>query len=172
MLGRTVLAIPGPTVTTQEVAGITRDATRESIELLFEGALIKHTSEHLGEGTYVQGTSIYAGTEYELAILWYDDGSIMQVRMLGDYWRTADGIGLGSTLTDLEAVLGTFEIAGFAWDNEGYANLWDTPYEGFFMRLLPPHGEIPPQFMGDSFFQSSQMRNLNPVVVDFRVEFY
>lgn len=164
--------VPESTVTTEGVAGITRDVTRDSIEILFEKGDIRHTTEHLGEGYYARGTVVYPGTGHELAILWNEDGSLMQIRIRGEHWSTSEGIRLGSTLADLEAVLGEFEIAGFAWDNEGYANLWDTPYEGFFIRLLPEDGEIPPGLMGDIFFSSSEMRDLNPVVADFRVTFY
>jgi len=172
LTAKTILVIPPPLVTPQGVAGITRETTRESLGELFFGETIEQTRENLGEGMFIEGTVVAPGTDRELAVLWNDGGTPLEVRMPGHYWRTAEGIGMGSTLVELEAAIGEFEILGYAWDNEGYALLWETPYDGLFIRLLPLDGESPAEFMGDSAFPSSLLRDLNPVVADFRVSFF
>ena len=171
LTAKTILVIPPSLATPQGVAGITREITPDSLEMLFFGETIEYTRENLGEGMFVEGTVVSPGTDRELAVIWYDDGTPLEVRMRGAYWRTAEGIGMGSTLTELEEAIGEFEILGYAWDNEGYALLWETPYNGLFIRLLPRDGESPSEFIGDSAFPSSLLRDLNPVVVDFRVRF-
>ncbi len=172
LIARTILVIPPALATPQGVAGITRDVTPDSLEMMFFGETIEHTTENLGEGQFLNVTVVSAGTDRELAVFWTDEGTPLEVRMRGAYWRTAEGIGMGSTLVELEAAIGEFEILGYAWDNEGYALLWETPYEGLFIRLLPLDGESPAEFMGDSAFPSSLLRDLNPVVADFRVSFF
>lgn len=171
LTGLTILNVPSPMVTPEGVAGIARGTTRQELALVFDGARMEETTENLGEGQYLSVTVIYPGTDYELAVFWNEEGTPMEVRMRGGYWRTPEGIGLGSTLTELEEAVGGFELLGYAWDNEGYALLWDTPYEGLFIRLLPEGGESPAEFMGDIAFPSSLLRGLNPVVTDFRVRF-
>lgn len=168
---KTMLVVPPSLATPQGVAGITRETTPDSLEILFFGETIESTRENLGEGVFVEGTVVSPGTDRELAVIWNDDGTPLEVRMRGAYWRTAEGIGMGSSLVELEAAIGEFEMLGYAWDNEGYALLWETPYNGFFIRLLPRDGESPSEFMGDSAFPSSLLRDLNPVVADFRVRF-
>ena len=171
LTAKTILVIPTPTVTPQGVAGITQETTRESLGELFYGETIEQTRENLGEGMFLEGTVVSPGTDRELAVIWNEDGTPLEVRMRGAYWRTAEGIGIGSSLVELEAAIGEFEILGYAWDNEGYALLWETPYNGLFIRLLPRDGESPSEFVGDSAFPSSLLRDLNPVVADFRVRF-
>lgn len=171
LTAKTVLVIPPPLATPQGVAGITREITPDALEILFVGETIEHTRENLGEGMFVEGTVVSPGTDRELAVIWNEDGTPLEVRMRGAYWRTAEGIGMGSSLVEMEAAIGEFEVLGYAWDNEGYALLWETPYNGFFIRLLPRDGESPSGFMGDSAFPSSLLRDLNPVVSDFRVRF-
>lgn len=172
LTAKTILVIPPSLVTPQGVAGITREITPDSLEMLFFGETIEQTRENLGEGMFVEGTVVSPGTDRELVVIWNDCGTPLEVRMPGAHWRTAEGIGMGSTLVEMEAAIGEFEILGYAWDNEGYALLWETPYNGLFIRLLPRDGESPAEFMGDSAFPSSLLRDLNPVVADFRVSFF
>lgn len=156
------------TVSPEGVTVITAESTMEELVEMFGEENLETTREHLGEGFYSEGTLIFGGTDKELAVVW-DEGSISEVRITGTN-ATPEGIALGSTLAELEEVIGPFEMAGFAWDCEGYADLEGTLYEGLYIRLTP-EGETPERFMGDRMFTSEELRELNPVVTDLRILF-
>lgn len=168
MMARSVAVIPSCIITPEGIAGITRDTVREDLAVFGEENL-EDTREHLGEGYYGEGTLIAGGTENELAVIW-EEGRISQIRIQGSGPRTAEGIGLGSRLTDLEAVIGEFLMAGFAWDAEGWVDLQGTVYEGLYIRLVPDT-PVPERFMGDGLFPSSELREYDPVITDMRVLF-
>ena len=155
-------------VSPEGITVITAESTMEDLVEFFGEENLETTREHLGEGFYTEGTLIFGGTENELAVVW-DDGIISEIRINGTD-ATPEGITLGSSLADLEEVIGPFEMAGFAWDCEGYVNLEGTIYEGLYIRLTPV-GETPECFMGDRLFSSEEMRELNPVVTDLRIVF-
>jgi len=60
---------------------------------------------------------------------------------LGPAWRTPEGIGVGSTLEDLEKAIGPFNVLGFGWDYGGTVMLEGTRAEVangiLFYRLAP-----------------------------------
>src|SRR5687768_337222 len=60
---------------------------------------------------------------------------------LGPAWRTPEGIGVGSTLEDLEKAIGPFNVLGFGWDYGGTVMLEGTQAEAangmLFYRLAP-----------------------------------
>lgn len=160
--------IPSCIITPEGIAGITRNTVREDLAVLGEEN-IEDTREHLGEGYYSDGTLIGGGTENEMVVIW-EEGIISQIRIQGSGPRTAEGIGLGSRLTELEAVIGEFQMAGFAWDAEGWVDLQGTVYEGLYIRMVPDT-PLPERFMGDGLFSSSELREYNPAITDMRVLF-
>lgn len=169
LIAKSICNAPDLAVTPEGVAGITAESSQDNLAELFGSGNIETTREHLGEGYYSEGAVVYGGTENELAVVW-EDGFISQIRIQGPGLKTPEGIGLGSSLTDLEEVIGEFEMAGFAWDAEGYVNLEGTIYEGLYMRLTPEVG-VPERFLGDSMFSSGELREYNPVLTDLRVMF-
>lgn len=169
LIASSIVVLPDMTVTPEGIAGITAETTLEELENIFDPENLETTMEHLGEGFYSEATLIYPGTGNELAVVW-EENSISQIRIQGSLLKTAEGIGLGSTLADLEGVIGEFEMAGFAWDYEGYADLEGTQYEGLYIRLTPEVG-VPVRFIGDEMFSSEDLREYNPVIVDLRIVF-
>lgn len=163
-----MLALAAVTISPEGVTAVTAESTVDDLAVLFGEENLEETREHLGEGFYSEGTLIFGGTDNELSVVW-DEGRITEVRVTGTS-STPEGISLGSTLIELEEVIGPFQMAGFAWDCEGYVNLESTIYEGLYIRLTPT-GETPERFMGDELFSSSEMRELNPVVTDLRILF-
>lgn len=169
LVAKSILFIPAYTVSPEGVAGITAESTAEDLTAIFGPENIETVREDLGEGYYCDATLINPGTADELSIIW-TDGAISEIRINCSGPRTAEGIGLGSTLTDLEEVIGEFEMAGFAWDAEGYVDLDGTIYQGLYIRLTP-EVPVPSEYMGDMLFPSAEMRQFDPVVTDLRVFF-
>jgi hypothetical protein len=168
------------TVTASGVAGITCVTTLSDIEAMFGAENIENTREHMGEGYYSECTVINGGTDNELSVVWNPGegiSSVAEIRIRGSGLHTAEGIGLGSSLIELESVIGEFEVAGFAWDGEGYVVLEGTCCEGLFIRVTPALETVEHNpglitgFSGDTLFPSSAMRELNPVITDFRIRF-
>jgi hypothetical protein len=79
----------------------------------------------IGEGFSEPGASVYPDDPTQrLEILWRDDTrtAVREVRLSGEStrWHTAEGISLGTTLKELEALNGfPFRLSGFAWDYGG-----------------------------------------------------
>jgi len=169
LIAKSVLVLPDMTVTPEGIAGISSETTLEDLEMLFGPENVEATSEHIGEGYYSEGARIFISEEDQLTVV-FDEGLVSSITVESAGPKTAEGIGLGSSLTDLEEVIGEFEMAGFAWDYEGYADLDGTVYEGLYMRLTPEVG-VPERFMGDSMFSSAELREYNPVITDLRVIF-
>jgi len=163
-----VSPVPVFTVTPEGIAGITAESTIEDLAAIFGQENLQETREHMGEGFYSDGTLVNGGTEGEFAVVW-ERGLISEIRITGTA-STVEGIALGATLTDLEEVIGPFEMAGFAWDYEGYVQLDGTIHEGLYMRLTTEE-EIPEHLIGDRLFRSEELRELNLVLTDFRIIF-
>jgi hypothetical protein len=81
------------------------------------------------EGGAKLGTALFPQSVDELKIVWRDDAFARPRRVLllrpGSRWKTRDGIGVGTTLKELETVNGgEFEFAAFAWDGAGWITSW------------------------------------------------
>jgi len=169
LLAKSIMVLPDYTVSPEGVAGISSKSSMDDLIAIFGTENLEATRENLGEGFYSEATLVNAGTWNELSVIW-DGESISEIRINSSGPRTAEGIGIGSTLTDLEEVIGEFEMAGFAWDAEGYVDLEGTIYYGLYIRLTPEVG-VPVCYIGDILFSSAEMREYNPVVADFRILF-
>ena len=63
-------------------------------------------------------TEIALGRNRVLTVVWKDMKQVkpLQVVINDPTWKTAEGIGIGSSLTKLRQVLGKFKITGLGWD--------------------------------------------------------
>ncbi len=135
----------------------------------------------VGEGETQPGTVVAAGTPNAQEVVWADGARTRPERIvvLGDGIRDPHGLGLGSTLAELEEALGPFQLAGFEWDYGGTVMLEGTRLEKLqgkvFFRLQPgdlatPEAQTALQaVIGDSLFASSDANviALAPVVGEF-----
>jgi hypothetical protein len=100
------------------------------------------TAVHVGEGQFEPGTILVANGD-SVSIVWRDSTRtrIGAFNGFGRKWQTASGLHVGSSLTEMEAVLGTFAVLGFGWDYGGTAMLANTPLQdsGIFFRMQPRH---------------------------------
>ncbi|GAB4383312.1 MAG: hypothetical protein Kow00121_44980 [Elainellaceae cyanobacterium] len=132
---------------------------------------------HMGEGQFAPATRVELG-ERSFTVIWEDDSrsKAVAVSEFGTDWSTPEGIGIGTSLAELELILGSFRLYGFGWDYAGTVILNDTPlsaYQGsLFLRLSPDATASETQsdhfqaVQGDSSFESSNshMQALNPQV--------
>ncbi|MBN2498282.1 MAG: hypothetical protein JXR96_27065 [Deltaproteobacteria bacterium] len=155
----------------------------------------------LGEGEIEQGSVLWPDDPTRrLEILWQDrqrrcwPGRVI-IRNRARHWRTAEGIGLGTSLKQLERVnTRPFTLSGFGWDYGGTVISWQTgaldgklkgcdpdcPPDRILVRLAPLPSRIRAlaraeheQVLGDRSISSSHpvMRKLDPRVVGLAVLF-
>ncbi len=163
----TAVVISSLSLSPDGFAGITPETTMDYLVETFGEENVESAREHLGEGYYSEGAVVFGGTEREFSVVW-EEGILTQIRFQGPAITTAEGIGIGSTLAELEAVVGEFPMAGFAWDAEGWADLEGTVYEGLYIRLTP-EAPVPEEFLGDELFSSADFREYHCRIADLRL---
>jgi hypothetical protein len=114
---------------------------RSEIGKLFGENRLVDDSVDIGEGMFAPGTIVNKGQDDEITVVWTDESRIRMVALqdLGRAWRTPEGVGVGSTLSEVEGALGSVQVLGFGWDYEGTILLDGTPLEnrGLFLRTEP-----------------------------------
>ncbi|MFN6567371.1 hypothetical protein [Dendronalium sp. ChiSLP03b] len=120
------LIVPG-----ERVGPVTRTTTKQDLVKLFGASHLvdKTISGAEGIGSFAatqvnlnQGrcltTSRCAST---LLVVWSDKTRTkpLDVRNLGSAWKTREGIGVGTPLSELRQKLGNFKLFGLAWDYGG-----------------------------------------------------
>ena len=141
----------------------------------------------MAEGAHVIGTVLFAGVPRRRAeIAWSDTvrrarPEFVRVNEDSSMWRVFPGVGIGTTLAELERLNGRpFKLLGFHWDYEGTVSSWeggrlDSLWSGTVMlRLRPapnPPADLTRQVLGDREFASSNpaMQRLAPRVYEIRV---
>jgi hypothetical protein len=110
------------------VGFVTLDMSLDDIEATVGEDCLSHLTVQMGEGFTMEGTSIWEGTDRELIIVWNDPETpgISEIRVTGSAWETVEGIHTGMTLVEVDSIIGEFQLLGFAWDYEGFADLSNT----------------------------------------------
>lgn len=191
------LIVPG-----QRVGLIVAESTATSLAAGYGAEAITDAPYPLGEGQSEPGSALFASDPARrLLILWGDlehRAKPLAVRLEngGSTWKTAEGLTVGLTLKEVEALNGKpFLLYGFEWDFGGQlvdsngGALRDLPHEdpeggfrgGDLLLSFQPapeavaalaEGEYA-QVSGDGTFESSHpvMQKLNPVVTEMTVNF-
>ena len=154
--------IPG-----ERAGPITATTTLADLEARFGAAALSPVEVDLGEGFTAAGVRVRDGEDDAISVLWEDPSRVRvtQLRDLGPAWRTPEGVGLGTTLAELEAAAGPFELLGFGWDYSGTVLLTGTAlaaWDGLLvlrMRPTAPDASVD-RVLGDNPYASS-----NPDVV-------
>lgn len=144
----------------ERVGPVTAATTYADLVATFGPEVLQDGEIHLGEGFTTLGTVVDLGPDHHFTVIWADDSrqQVIEVRDFGSAWTTPEGIGPGSSLRDLQRVLGPFEFHGFGWDYGGTVLLTDTAlaaYDGLlFLRLQPDNWDAPElaEFIVDSPF--------------------
>ncbi|MEM1290288.1 MAG: hypothetical protein AAGH67_02255 [Cyanobacteria bacterium P01_H01_bin.162] len=127
----------------KRVGSVTPVTSRADLATLYGDAVLSDTEVPVGEGFTEPGTTVNADTPAAFSIVWADSSrsQAVTVRDFGPAWQTSEGLRVGMPLTELQSVLGDFDLYGFGWDYGGTvvlegSNLSD--YDGLIvLRLLP-----------------------------------
>jgi hypothetical protein len=168
--------IPG-----ERVGAITANTTYADLVNLYGAEVLEPVEVHLGEGMFQPGTRINLG-DRTLSVVWADDTqtAVASARDFGPAWQVEPGLGLGTSLAEMQAALGDFEVYGFGWDYGGTVVLEGTvlePYQdSLFLRFSPRDGwESPPEayftVMGEARFPADApaLQTLDLVVTEMVV---
>jgi hypothetical protein len=142
----------------QQFGPITPDTSRADLAELFGEAALTDTEVHVGEGFTESGTTVNLGTDQAFSIIWMDASQAQPstVRDLGHVWHTPEGIHVGTSFAELQAVLGDFQLYGFGWDYGGTVVLegsgLDKYYGSLILRVQPTEPSAFQQLPEDAFY--------------------
>jgi hypothetical protein len=135
---------------------------------------------YIGEGYSEPGLAIFPGTSEEVEVLLKKGGGLVLARISHpeSSWQTEDGLRMGTTLQELEALNGApFEFTGLDWDYGGRVTDWkegkfpagflvtfdwQAPIQGNQVEGLP---------LGDGIFSSADYPHLQLNVVSIGQNF-
>lgn len=135
-------------VTPQKVGKITKNTTKQDLITLFGKQNVVDEKEIYANGDVppFAGVIVFKNEPNELQIVWDEkhknkEISFIMIRGTGSKWHTIQGIQVGTSLTQLNALNGKpFEFSGLGWDYGGYINNWKKGNlalleKGFSLRL-------------------------------------
>ncbi len=149
------------------VGSVTSTTTRQELAEKFGEDRLMDEEVNVGEGFTESGTRVDLGPEHSFSVIWTDNtqSQPLEVRNLGTAWEIPEGIGIGTSFAELQQVLGTFELYGFAWDYGGTILLDGTQlaeYEPFLVMRVQPSSNVAVQneadyqaVIGDSLYDST-----------------
>ncbi|MEB3181553.1 MAG: hypothetical protein VKL59_21345 [Nostocaceae cyanobacterium] len=128
------LIVPG-----ERVGPVTPKTSKQDLVQLFgESRLTDKTiSGPEGIGTFA-ATEVNLGEDKSFLVVWSDDtrSKILDIRNLGSAWKTPEGIGVGTSFSELRTTLGEFKLTGLGWDYGGYVNLQGTKLSRYRGKLI------------------------------------
>ncbi|MEH2438752.1 hypothetical protein [Nostoc sp.] len=111
------LIVPG-----ERVGPITRTTTKKDLVKFFGASHLvdKTISGAEGIGSFA-ATQLNLNQGRSLLVVWSDNTRTkpLDIRNLGSAWKTREGIGIGTPLSELRKKLGNFKLYGLAWDYGG-----------------------------------------------------
>ena len=118
------LIVPG-----KSVGAVTAKTTRADLVKIFGESKLKDDVVLEDEGTIsVPVTKVNLGGEKYFTVAWEEDTreTLLYVRDFGSAWKTPEGIGIGTSLQELQKKLGDFKLTGLGWNYGGFINLETT----------------------------------------------
>lgn len=113
----------------ERVGRITADASEDSLRSLYGDDRVESVLIARGEGFVCKGSRVRFDAGDYLEVTWLDTEAKALpdlVYVNGPSWRTREGVGLGISLRQLEAINGgPFRLMGFEWDYGGTIVSWD-----------------------------------------------
>ena len=128
------LIVPG-----ERVGQITRTTTKQDLVKLFGASHLvdKTISGAEGMGSFA-ATQVNLNQERSLLVVWSDNTPTkpLDVRNLAWAWKTREGIGVGTPLSELRKKLGEFKLYGLAWDYGGTILLDSSRLSSYQGKLI------------------------------------
>jgi hypothetical protein len=166
-----VTVVPG-----KRVGPITAYSSLRILQSLFGKAQVQAGKVPGAEGETLDGAVIKKGTDQELQIVWQPEAvgkRIASVRVMGRAWKFENGLRLGLTVSEVEAINGKpFKISGFDWDYGGYASFeGGTLVQGVSVRFRPSVENYSKEIVGEKQLASTSaaLRAANPLVSELTV---
>ena len=125
--------IPG-----ERVGLITRDTSRVDLVEMFGEAALQDSEIAVGEGFTESGTEVNRETNQAFSVIWVDSSQSRPatVKNFGPDWQTPEGIQVGTSFSDLQTVLGDFQLYGFGWDYGGTIVLEGSDLSNYYGSLI------------------------------------
>jgi hypothetical protein len=143
-------------------------SSEQDLVSTFGAGAVEPTQVDLGEGNFAPGTLVFRNDPLQtFSVTWQDTiarRTPESVRLAGDTsrWTTTTGIGLGTSLSELERLNGSpVGITGFGWDYGGTITDWRggklAPLTGRMVVSVAPADTATDvsSVLGDSVFTSS-----------------
>ncbi len=155
------LVIPG-----QRVGLVTAETSRVDLAARYGEAALEDAPIPMGEGTTEAGTVVTPAPDEQFSVVWQDASQTQPqlIKNFGPAWQTPEGLGVGIPYSEVNAILGDFQLYGFAWDYGGTVMLAGSQldqYDGYLLLRLKPaataidqHSEAYQAVMGDQLFAS------------------
>ncbi len=174
------LVVPG-----ERVGPVTAQTSRADLANLYGEVALSDRPVSLGEGSTEMGTVVNPDTDQQFAVVWADAAQ-SRPRLIKDFgpaWQIPEGLRVGAPYAAVQAVLGDFDLYGFAWDYGGTIVLEGTALAQYdnmlWLRLAPSdnaiaaHLKVYEAMMGDGIFPSSDpnLTVLEPSVYEMVVSF-
>ncbi|HAZ43859.1 MAG TPA: hypothetical protein DDW76_22440 [Cyanobacteria bacterium UBA11369] len=160
---RDTLIIPG-----ERVGPVTRNTSRRDLARLFGESRLRDKTISGAEGIgQFAATDVNLGRERSFTVVWSNSAQnqVGTVRNFGTAWKTREGIGVGTSLTELRRILGEFQLSGLAWDYGGTVVFERTRlarYQGGLTLVVDAAPDAAQRFpnnyqavSGDSLFSSN-----------------
>jgi len=189
---------PDPVQTLSCDGAFARDASEESLKAAFGAENVEYKTVSGAEGMETPATVIYpTDPKRSVTVFWWDEAGRSKpasVQVQADFaadpdgmnpwmtdvlWQSVQGVRIGSTAAELEALNGkAFDVSGFGWDYGGYAVNWnggalESP-EGacsLSVRFSPSADPVPDGAMGDTQLKSdsAELQAAKPRVTEFTI---
>lgn len=163
----------------ERIGPVTPRTSEADLIELFGVENVVPESIYLAEGLCSPGTRVFPESRDELAITWRSEDRIgpATVRVLhpGSRWATLDGVRVGTTLKELEAIRGeAIVFSGFGWDYGGGAWWGASTDEGatgkIGLRLAPaPESSHPQVPRAEEIYGEREVRSDHPVIREMSI---
>ncbi|MFN6497142.1 MAG: hypothetical protein RMX65_009080 [Nostoc sp. DedQUE01] len=128
------LIVPG-----ERVGPITRTTTKQDLVKLFGASRVVDKTIPGAEGIgSFPATQLKLDRGRSLLVVWSDNTRTkpLDVRNLGSAWKTREGIGVGTPLSELRKKLGNFKLYGLGWDYGGTILLDSTKLSRYQGKMI------------------------------------